>query len=194
MYEFVVLAKLIVVKVIDDDVVRTGFTVTQTTRRLSTTAGKELHTALCLELALLPSAVVLLLSEVGDETLVVFQFRLNISKQSVCIVLRLSHDHHKVDKPLRLEHQPERREYIKVGRFGVAARPHEYSLQVGRVSDLACSFVVERGVVNGAYDLAGRLVTQLQEVGKVILAERCIVVEQAFDTHVSFYWRFAFQE
>ena len=95
-YEFVVLAKLIVVKVIDDDVVRTGFTVTQTTRRLSTTAGKELHTALCLELALLPSAVVLLLSEVGDETLVVFQFRLNISKQSVCIVLRLSHDHHKV--------------------------------------------------------------------------------------------------
>ena len=194
MYEFIILAKLIVVKVINDDVVRTGFTVTQTTRRLSTTAGKELHTALCLELALLPSAVVLLLSEVGNETLVVFQFRLNISKQSVGIVLRLPDNHHKVDKPLRLEHQPERREYIKVGRFGVTAWPHEYSLQVGRVSDLACSFVVERSVVNGAYDLTGRLVTQLQEVWKVILAERCVVVEQAFDTHVPFYWRFAFQE
>ena len=76
----------------------------------------------------------------------------------------------------------------------MTTRPLEYSLQVGRVSDLACSFVVERSVVNGAYDLTGRLVTQLQKVWKVILAERCVVVEQAFDTHVPFYWRFAFQK
>ena len=112
MNQLVVLAKLIVVKVVDDDVVRTGFTVTQTTRRLSTTAGKELHAVLGLELTLLPSAIVLLLSEVGNETLVVFQLGLNIAKQSVGIVLRLSHDHHEVDEPLWLEHQPERREHI----------------------------------------------------------------------------------
>ena len=76
----------------------------------------------------------------------------------------------------------------------MTARPHEHRLQVGRVSHLACRLVVERRIVNGAYDLTGRLVTQLQEVWEVILAERCVVVEQAFDTHVPFYWRFAFQE
>ena len=194
MHQLLVAAQLIVVQVIDDDVVRTSLTVAQTTGRLTATAGKELHTTLGLELALLPATVILLLPEVSDEPLVVFQLCLDVAEQSVGIVLRLAHDHHKVDEPLRLEHQPERRENIKVRRFGMTAWPHEHRLQVRRVAYLACRLVVERRIVNGAYDLAGRLVAQLEEMWKVILAERCIVTQQTLDAHIPLHGCFAFEK
>ena len=49
-------------------------------------ATEELDAALRLDLALLPAAVVLLLSEVGYEPLVVFELSLDVAKESVGIV------------------------------------------------------------------------------------------------------------
>ena len=106
MHEFVVATELVVVEVVDDDVVGSRLTVAQTTRRLSTTAGKELDTALRLELTLLPAAFVLLLSEVGDEPLVVFELSLDVAKESVGIVFGLADNDHEIDEPFGLEHQP----------------------------------------------------------------------------------------
>ena len=60
----------------------------------------------------------------------------------------------------------------------MTARPHEYRLQVGRTPYFGRCRIVERCIVNGAYGFPGSLVTQGEEVGKVIFAECGIVTLQ----------------
>ena len=71
-----IVAHLVVVEVVDDDVVRALFLLLESTRRLSPADGKPLDTAGGGELALLPVAHVLLRTEVGNESLVILQFGL----------------------------------------------------------------------------------------------------------------------
>ena len=107
-YSLLVTAKLVVVQVVNYDVVRSGLLVSQTTRRLSATTGEECHVGLCDKLSFLPVAYGLLLSEVGNDTLVKLQFRLNVGQQADGTFLGLTYDHHHIDEPLGLEHQPQR--------------------------------------------------------------------------------------
>ena len=106
MHPLLVPAELVIVQVVDDDVVRPCLAVTQSTRRLPPSAGEELDSVRRLELALLPRAVGPLLPEVGDDALVVLQFRLYVAEQPDGAVLALADHHHEVDEPFGLEHQP----------------------------------------------------------------------------------------
>ena len=82
MHPFLIAAQFVVIQVIDDDVVRTCFPVSQTTWRLSASASQEFHPVGRLELPILPGGIPLLLAEVGNDALVMFQFCLNISQQT----------------------------------------------------------------------------------------------------------------
>ena len=57
----------------------------------------------------------------------------------------------------------------------MATRPHEHRLQVGCAFYFSRCRIVERCIVDGAYDFSGGFVTQGEEVGKVIFTERSIV-------------------
>lgn len=65
MHPFLIAAQFVVIQVIDDDVVRTCFPVSQTTWRLSASASQEFHPVGRLELPILPGGIPLLLAEVG---------------------------------------------------------------------------------------------------------------------------------
>ena len=110
-----VAAELVVVEVVDDDVVGPGLPVPESSRRLPAPAGEELHPGVRPELAVQPRAAVFLLPEVGGEPAVGLQLRLYVAEQADGAVLRLADHDHKVDEPPRLEHQPERQEYVEVG-------------------------------------------------------------------------------
>lgn len=60
--------------------------------------------------------------------------------------------------------------------------PHEHRFEVWGVLNLLCSLVVKRSVVNGANHIPCGLVTKLQEVWKVILAECGIIGLQPTNT------------
>ena len=132
MYTLLVTAELVIVKVIDDDVVGTSLALTQSTRRLATAHGEELHAGGCLELTCRPQSEVLLQSEVSDDALIIFQFCLNISEQPVCAVLRLAYHNHEIDEPFGVQHQPERHKDVEGRGLGMTARPHEDRFQVRR--------------------------------------------------------------
>ena len=89
-------------------------------------------------------------------------------------------------KGLRLCHHPNRHKNVKVGAFGVTARPFEDRLKVGCFFYLFRSCIVERCVVDGAQHLPCGLVAQGQKVRKVVLAKGCIVLLQSRDTLVFF--------
>ena len=82
MHPFLIAAQFVVIQVIDDDVVRTCFPVSQTTWRLSASASQEFHPVGRLELPILPGGIPLLLAEVGNDALVMFQFCLNIPRSA----------------------------------------------------------------------------------------------------------------
>ena len=71
-----IVAHLVVVEVVDDDVVRALLLLLESTGRLSPADGEPLDAAGGGELALLPVAHVLLRAEVGNESLVILQFGL----------------------------------------------------------------------------------------------------------------------
>ena len=114
MHTLFITAKLIIIEVINDDVVWTCLTITQTTWRLTTTTSKKLHAVLGLELAFLPVTSVLLCAKVGNDALVVFQFCLDVAKQAVGTIFRLAHNHHEVNQTLCLKHQPQRGKDVHV--------------------------------------------------------------------------------
>ena len=94
---FFVLAELIVIKVIDDDVIRAGFPITETSGTLTATACQELDTAVRLEFSVGPvSSGRLLFSEVALEAIVVLQFCLDITKEAAGGILTLADYHHEV--------------------------------------------------------------------------------------------------
>ena len=72
-----------------------------------------------------------------------------------------------------------------MGALGVATRPHEHRLQVGRRLHLACCLVVERRIVDGAQHLASGLILELQEVREIIFAEGGIVPLQGSNAFLS---------
>ena len=80
MNSLLVTAELVVVEVVDDDVVGSCLPVAQSTRRLPSSASEELDAAFGLELPLLPVAVGLLKSEVGDDALVELQLSLYVAE------------------------------------------------------------------------------------------------------------------
>ena len=73
-----------------------------------------------------------------------------------------------------LEDQPERYEYVAMGGFGMAARPHIDGLEVWSPLYLISGSVMEGGVVDDAVRPAICIVL-CQVMGKVVLAERSIV-------------------
>ena len=74
-----VTAEFVVVEVVDDDIVRTRLTLTETTRRLPTATGQEIHPVLGGELTLRPVAERHLLPEVGNDALVILEFCLYVT-------------------------------------------------------------------------------------------------------------------
>ena len=191
---FLVAAKLVVIEVVDDYVIRACLTFAQAAWRLSASAGQELDAGLCRKLPFLPVTDAFLLSEIGDEPLVEFQFRLYVREQAYGAVLAFSDDHHEIDEPLGLEHQPERHEDVEMGGLGMAARPFEYCLQVRGVLDLDGRRVVERRIMYGTDDFARHLVAQLQEMREVVFTERGIVLLQTLDAPILFDRRFSYQQ
>lgn len=117
MHTFLVAAQFVIVQVVYDDIVRACFTVAQTTRGLSASAGKELYSVGGLEFPLLPRGVPLLLAEVGNDSLVMLQFRLYVSQQTSGGILTLADHHHEIDEPFGLEHQPQRNKDVHVCGF-----------------------------------------------------------------------------
>lgn len=181
-HSLLVLAKLIIVEVVDDDVVGACLTVTEATGTLSSAAAEELHAARRLELAVGPVAPGrLLLPEVTYQSVVVLQLRLHVGQQSLGGILALAHHDHEVDEPLRLKHEPQGQEHVHVGALGMATWPHEHRLQVGGGAHLARRLVVEGGVVDGLQHLARGLVLELQVMGEVVLAEGGVVLLQSPD-------------
>ena len=177
-------AEFVVIQVIDDDIVRSCFTLTQTARRLSTAHGQELHAVSCGELALHPVAERHLFTVIGDDALVVLELRLDVPQETVGTVLGLADDHHEVDEPFRLEHEPQWHEDVEVGGFGMTTRPHEDRLKVRRALHLLGCGIVERRIVYGAYHLTGGLVTQGKEMREIVFTERGIVPLQLLDALV----------
>lgn len=174
-----VTAKFVVVEVVDDNVVRTRLTLTETTWRLPTATSQEIHPVLGGELTLRPVAERHLFAEISNDAFVILELRLNVTQQSVGGVLGLSDNHHEIDEPLRLEHQPERHEDVEVCGLGVTAWPLEDRLQVRRVFyEFGCR-IVKWGIVDGAYGFASHLVTECKEMRKVILTESGIVFLEA---------------
>ncbi|MCF0176337.1 MAG: DUF853 family protein [Bacteroidales bacterium] len=102
------------IKVIEDDIVRSCLAAAQSTRRLATSAGEERNAVLGGKLALLPVAQVLLLTEVGYQALVELELRLYVSQQTLRRVLRLAYDDHEVDKAVLLEDEPQWHEDVEV--------------------------------------------------------------------------------
>ena len=176
-----VTAKFVVVEVVDDNVVRTRLTLTETTWRLPTATSQEIHPVLGGELTLRPVAERHLFAEISNDAFVILELRLNVTQQSVGGVLGLADNHHEIDEPLRLEHQPERHEDVEVGRFSMTAWPLEDRLEVRRVFyEFGCR-IVERRIVDGAYGFARHLVAECKEMRKVILTESGIVaLESAY--------------
>ena len=161
MHTLLVTAKLIIIEVINDNVVWTCLTVTQTTRRLTTTTGKELHAVLGLKLTFLPVASVFLCAKVGNDALVVLQFSLDVAKQTDGTILGLANYHHEVNQTLGLKHQPQRSKNVHVGGLGMTTRPHKDRFEVRRVLHLLCSLIVKRRIVYGSDYFACSLISQL---------------------------------
>ena len=90
-------------------------------------------------------------------------------------------------KRLRLYHHPNWHKNVKVGAFGVTARPFEDRLKVGCFFYLFRSCIVERCIVDGTQHLPCGLVAQGQKVGEVVLAKGSIVLLQASYSPVFLY-------
>ena len=80
-------AEFIVIEVIDNDVVGSCFTFTQTTRRLPPAHSQELHAVSCGELTFHPVAERHLFAEIGDDALVVLELCLDVTQETIGTVL-----------------------------------------------------------------------------------------------------------
>ena len=115
-----------------------------------------------------------------------FELGLYVSQKPDGTVLGLADHHHEIDETFGLEHEPDRYKDVEMGRFGVAARPLEYRLQIGGVSDLDGCRIMKGSIVHGTDHLSGGFVAQGEIVGKIILAESGIVVQQTLLAPVLF--------
>ena len=96
-YTLLVLAEFVIVKVIDDDIIRAGFPITETSGALTTTTCQKLNAAVRLEFSVGPvSSGRLLFSEVTLEAIVVLQFCLDITKEAAGGIFTLADYHHEV--------------------------------------------------------------------------------------------------
>ena len=88
--------KLVIVKVIYNDIVRAAAFVAETTRRLAATACEKGAAVGSNELARFPRTHHFLSAEIGNVALVELQLRLNVAEEGFCVLLALADKHHKV--------------------------------------------------------------------------------------------------
>ena len=97
-----VLAELVVVEIVDDDVVGAVGAVAQTAGTLTAAAGKEGGAVFGYEFAFFPGAAASLLAVVGDVALVVLELGLEVGKEGVGVVLAFAYEDHDVELALAL--------------------------------------------------------------------------------------------
>ena len=81
-----ILAQLVIIKVVNNDVIGPTVAVAQPARRLPASACEEGDAGLGYKFAIEPMPPVVLLSEVMRVTLVKLQFGLNIREQCLCVI------------------------------------------------------------------------------------------------------------
>ena len=86
--------EFVIVQIVDNDIVGAVAAVTQTARRLPTSACEKGAAVAGYERTLLPRSLVLLCTEVGDIPLVELQLRLYVAQQRIRHLLRLTYEYH----------------------------------------------------------------------------------------------------
>lgn len=118
-----VLAELVVVEVVDDDVVGARGAVAQTAGALAAATGEEGGAVFGDELSFFPGSAASLLAVVGDVALVVLELGLEVGEQGAGVVLALADEDHDAQLALLLGLEPQGDEDVEVGGFGCTAVP-----------------------------------------------------------------------